>query len=214
MTSVLLPAGSSTSADLWLFDAVLNEYVESGQRLFAGQWFEFSVPLDRFLLKGLAESAANSSALTLGFIFETFGKVDLVWRVSATSGADVLVPNVVGQSQASAEAAITAAGLAVGTVGTAASSTVPSGVVLSQSPAGGASATPGSAVNLVVSSGPAAAVRGDLDGDGDVDANDLQAFRAVLGKSQGDPGFNPAADFDGDGRITINDLRIMRSLLP
>jgi hypothetical protein len=138
----------------------------------------------------------------------------LVWRVSATSGADVLVPNIVGQSQASAEAAITAAGLTVGTVSTANSATVSAGAVISQSPAAGTSVTPGSAVNLVVSSGPTAAVRGDLDGDGDVDANDMQAFRAVLGKSQGDPGFNSAADFDGDGRITINDLRIMRSLLP
>src|SRR5262249_36425018 len=50
--------------------------------------------------------------------------------------------------------AITNAGLIVGTVTAASSTTVPSGSVISQSPAGGAQAVTGSAVNLVVSSGP------------------------------------------------------------
>ena len=67
----------------------------------------------------------------------------------------VVVPNVVGQSQAAASAAITAAGLTVGTVTMQSSSTVAAGDVISQSPATGASVTSGSAVNLVVSSGPA-----------------------------------------------------------
>ena len=66
----------------------------------------------------------------------------------------VTVPNVVGMSQSAAKSAITGAGLTVGTVTEAASQTVPAGAVLSQNPAAGASVTRGSAVNLVVSSGP------------------------------------------------------------
>jgi beta-lactam-binding protein with PASTA domain len=67
----------------------------------------------------------------------------------------IAVPNVVGLTQSAAGTAITGAGLTVGTVTTQSSSTAPSGTVISQSPAGGASVAGGSAVSLVVSSGPA-----------------------------------------------------------
>jgi hypothetical protein len=65
----------------------------------------------------------------------------------------VSVPNVVGQSQANAQSAITAAGLTVGTVTEAYSETVAAGVVISQNPAAGTEALPGTAVSLVVSKG-------------------------------------------------------------
>jgi hypothetical protein len=67
----------------------------------------------------------------------------------------VTVPNVVGVTQAAATTALTGAKLAVGTVTAQSSSTVASGLVISESPAAGTSVTQGSAVNLVVSSGPA-----------------------------------------------------------
>ena len=69
--------------------------------------------------------------------------------------SNVTVPNVVGQAQAAATTAIEGAGLVVGTVTTQCSDTVPAGQVISQDPAGGASVAPGTAVNLVVSAGPA-----------------------------------------------------------
>lgn len=69
-------------------------------------------------------------------------------------GSPVTVPNVVGQAQAAAQTAITAAGLTVGTITNAPSNTVPAGKVISQEPAAGATAPSGSAVNLVISSGP------------------------------------------------------------
>ena len=72
-----------------------------------------------------------------------------------TAPAPVSVPNVVGLTQAAAQAAITAAGLAVGAITTANSSTVPQGAVISQNPASGASVAAGSAVAIVVSLGPA-----------------------------------------------------------
>ena len=67
--------------------------------------------------------------------------------------SQVATPNVVGQTQAAATAAITSAGLTLGTVTTASSTTVPSGSVISQNPAAGTQVATGSAVALVVSTG-------------------------------------------------------------
>lgn len=69
-------------------------------------------------------------------------------------GAEVAVPDVTGQTEAAATSALTAAGLTVGTVTTATDAVVPAGSVISQTPAGGGTAASGSAVNLVVSTGP------------------------------------------------------------
>ena len=66
----------------------------------------------------------------------------------------VAVPNVAGLTQALATSNITGVGLAVGAITTANSATIASGSVISQNPLGGASAPVGSAVTLVVSSGP------------------------------------------------------------
>lgn len=85
--------------------------------------------------------------------------------VEITSGVPptpVAVPNVVGSTQATAQSAITAAGLAVGAVTNSFSATVAAGVVISQSPAAGASVMPGSAVALTVSLGPAPAAPSGL----------------------------------------------------
>jgi hypothetical protein len=64
------------------------------------------------------------------------------------------VPNVVGDTQAAAATALTGAGLAVGAVTQAASATVASGDVISEKPAAASSVAKGSAVTLVVSTGP------------------------------------------------------------
>jgi RHS repeat-associated protein len=66
----------------------------------------------------------------------------------------VVVPNVVGMTQADAQAAITGAHLVVGTVTTVNSLTVPAGYVISQNPLAGSSAPLGSPIDLVVSLGP------------------------------------------------------------
>jgi beta-lactam-binding protein with PASTA domain len=77
--------------------------------------------------------------------------------VVSSGPAPVAVPNVVGDTQAAATSAIVAAGLALGTVSTASSATVASGEVISENPSAGSSVSPGSAINLVVSTGPAVA---------------------------------------------------------
>jgi uncharacterized protein YjdB len=63
----------------------------------------------------------------------------------------VTVPDVVGSAQATAEPAIVAAGLTLGTVTWDYHDTIPPGNVISQNPAGGSSAAEGSPVNLVIS---------------------------------------------------------------
>ncbi|OLE78563.1 MAG: hypothetical protein AUF76_18925 [Acidobacteria bacterium 13_1_20CM_2_65_9] len=65
------------------------------------------------------------------------------------------MPNVVNATQAAATTTITGAGLTVGAVTTASSATVPAGSVIDQTPIAGALVASGSAVALVVSSGPA-----------------------------------------------------------
>ena len=78
--------------------------------------------------------------------------VDLVVSLGQQT---VVVPDVVGLAQATAEANIVAAGLIVGTVTTDFSDTVPAGDVISQNPTGGTNVVLGTAVDLVVSEGPA-----------------------------------------------------------
>ncbi len=74
------------------------------------------------------------------------------------------VPNVVGQTQAAAEASIAAAGLTVGVVASQSSDTVPDGDVINQDPAANTQVGDGSAVNVVVSTGPASVTVPDVVG--------------------------------------------------
>ena len=49
-------------------------------------------------------------------------------------------------------------------------------------------------------------VVGDVDGDGDVDLNDLSLLLAVYNTCVGDPDYNPDADFDDSGCVDLTDL--------
>jgi hypothetical protein len=50
--------------------------------------------------------------------------------------------------------------------------------------------------------------KGDLNGDGVVDAEDFKALRKAFGRCDGDPDFNTKADFDGDNCVSYRDYRI------
>ena len=63
------------------------------------------------------------------------------------------VPNVVGQTQAAAQSAISGRGLNIGTVTTAPSTTLAAGNIISQDPAAGTPVALGTGVNLIVSIG-------------------------------------------------------------
>jgi hypothetical protein len=52
---------------------------------------------------------------------------------------------------------------------------------------------------------------GDLDGDGDVDLDDLSTLLSLYGLCDGDPGYVPAADLDGSGCIDLGDLSLLLS---
>ena len=111
------------------------------------------------LLPGTVTTAPSSSVASGRVIQQTpsagtsVSLFSLVNLVVSTGPGQVTVPNVVGQTKAAATNAITSAGLVVGNVTNAASSTVPSGNVISQNPVGGTSVAPNSAVDLVISAG-------------------------------------------------------------
>jgi hypothetical protein len=69
------------------------------------------------------------------------------------TGTQVSVPNVVNDTQTAATSALTGAGLALGSIASQPSTTVASGLVISESPAAGSSVAQGSTVNLVLSAG-------------------------------------------------------------
>ena len=99
------------------------------------------------------------------------GQVDQgAYEGSGLPPAVVLVPTVTGQTQATAQSMITSALLAVGTVTQAYSDTVANGRVISQDPVGGSTAVVGSAVNLVVSKGPAPGGSWTLESTSDISA--------------------------------------------
>ncbi len=93
------------------------------------------------------------------------------YDLAATSSSvqqplNVLVPPVVGLTQAAAQTAIVTAGLDVGNVTPQTSATVPADEVISQDPTAGTSVPPGTGVDLIVSTGPGG-------GNGDIAVPDL-----------------------------------------
>jgi hypothetical protein len=111
-------------------------------------WFEFNSEL--ILIHEPADRAAvdiqlisSTPAGTVFYVDDIFVYVNFVD-----------VPNVIGMTQADAEAVLAAADLTVGAVGAANSHTAPSGEVISQDPEAGTNITSGSAVDMVVSLGP------------------------------------------------------------
>ncbi|WP_199176347.1 Stk1 family PASTA domain-containing Ser/Thr kinase [Actinomyces qiguomingii] len=128
-------------------------------------------------VSGLSESEARSAIEDLGLVYAkgedvNSDTVDAGLAVSTDPGegtsvmlgstvtvhfssgsAMVDVPDVSGQSQADARAAITEAGLSVGDVTTEDSTTVPSGSVIRTDPVAGTPVERGSSVSLVISSG-------------------------------------------------------------
>ncbi len=128
---------------------------------------------------GLTESAAVSKLedadLTVSEIKREYNdKYDsgIVYAVSPNAGSSVSkdgkvvlyvskgqntasVPGIVGLTQSDAESRIKANGFSVGSVTSQNSDSYAKGVVISQSPSEGSSASKGSSINFVISSGPA-----------------------------------------------------------
>ena len=103
-------------------------------------------------------TTANSATVAIGAIIsQTPTAGDNVAPGSAVAlivAEGAQVPNVIGLTQINAQKTLTTAGLTVGTVTTAISATVAIGDVIGQRPGAGTNVAPGSAVALVISSGP------------------------------------------------------------
>ena len=91
----------------------------------------------------------------------------------------IAVPDLSGKTSAEAQTALTAAGL-VAAVSELASDTVPSGQVISQTPAPGNGVAPGATVTLVVSTGPANPGNGASGCKGGKSAFGLESLRNTL----------------------------------
>lgn len=158
----------------WVFLALVAAAVTACHDGSSGPAAQINVPNVVGDTQAVATTAITGAGLTVGTVTQgssaTVASGNVISQTpaagtSAASGssvalvvssgpASVSVPNVVGDTQASATTAITSAGLSVGTVTRQSSGTIASGDVISENPAAGASVANGSAVALVVSSGP------------------------------------------------------------
>jgi beta-lactam-binding protein with PASTA domain len=178
---------STTSSGTVPSGSVISENPVAGTSVATGSSVSLSVSTGPVLVSvpnvvGLTEAAATSALSSAGLMIGTIGTVrsatvpagsviseNPVAGTSVATGSavnltfsagppPVSVPNVVGLTQAAATSALTSDSLTVGTISTASSVTVTSGSVISESPVAGTSVAANSAVNLLVSTGPAPAL--------------------------------------------------------
>ena len=134
------------------WDSAMARVTGSGQAI-VNQWV-YATAGDTFWVQSLASPIADAGTLvTLADVEPTADRWNLTAVEIVRSGTSIAVPSVVNSTEAVARTAIVAAGLSVGVVTTVPSATVPSGFVISSTPAAGLPVLPGRAVALVVSSG-------------------------------------------------------------
>jgi hypothetical protein len=114
------------------------------------------IRIGALVLLGLCIPTANASLENDGVwaagVWATTVWADGVWSEGADPG--VSVPDLIGMTEAEADSALEGVGLDTGTVATVCS-TADEGDVVSQAPPAGASAAPGSTVDIALSSGEA-----------------------------------------------------------
>lgn len=130
--------GSESSTE-YAAGQIIEQSVEKGQRVPVGTSVEV-------VIAG-AGSGGSSSTTTP----QTNNQNP---NTTTATQEETKVPNVVGQTEANARAALEAANLKVGTVSEAASDTIPAGSVISQSLSQNTSVAKNTTINLVLSSGP------------------------------------------------------------
>jgi hypothetical protein len=139
-------------------DNLIRIYVAAGSGVYEYEWTGLAWQSARLgnavaYMYGLAVGDGLNKGTTQIYASSYDGNVYVFdWQAVTTT---VTVPDVVGQTEQAAATAITNASLTVGTITSTSSSTMPAGSVISQNPVAGTQIAPSSAVNLVVSSGPA-----------------------------------------------------------
>ena len=138
----------------------LGQWVQQNGSLGAAPLFQTAAAWGSMAVTGLAPATTYS----FGVFAQNGAGVSTAMgpEASATTVATVSVPNVVGLTQAAASALIVGAYLVVGTITQEFSATVPAGTVISQTPAGGSSALPDTAVLLSVSKGVQPVITGSI----------------------------------------------------
>ncbi len=146
--------------------------------------------LSRLRAAGLSPTTRNQSSATVrhGRVISTDPSAGTVVQAASavtvlvSSGpAQVRVPDVTAQAQAAAEAALSSAGLIVGSTSSQVSTTQAPGIVLSQSPQAGTALRAGGKVDLTVAQAPK-----EIAVPGVVGQSEAQAAAAL-----GSAGFNP-----------------------
>lgn len=175
--SLTVPAGSiisqdpiagSSSSTGWSVDMVESNGPPSGT-VPAVQYLTLSDASNTIVASGFVvgtTTAADNNVIPAGYIISqepaagstlaAGGTVNVLVSAGPNGVPRISVPNEVGQPQATAETAITTAGLVLGVENNINSDTVPVGEVISQNPANGVEVVPGTPVDLAISSGPAA----------------------------------------------------------
>lgn len=119
--------------------------------------------------------------LVLASVIFTVLSFSTATKLPAVMTADV--PDVVGLNQTKGQSEIVISGLVLGSMTRASSGTVPVGDIIIQNPAAGASVTTGTAVNLVISAGPARFSVPDVVGLTQADAqSEITAAELIIGK--------------------------------
>jgi hypothetical protein len=139
------------------------------------------------------EMQTLSTFVSVGWDFSDDDGDPAIWEMPAVKGYPLLiwgvigvelevVPDLISLWQAEAEAAILSSGFSVGAVTSANSSSVPVGHVMGQSPSAGGLLLIGSAIDLVISTGPQLVSAPDLTGMTEAEAADaLTSLGLTLG---------------------------------
>jgi len=164
------PVSGTTSTTGWIVDLIQSTGAVAG-KVPSLKWLESNVAQDAIVASGYNVGLVgyeSHSVLPAGTVIDQYpwsgaglalgATVDIVVSSGIAPLQLVVVPNVVGLSQAVAGSTMTNAGLKLGNVSQVASETIASGVVISQTPGADSSVNTSSSVNLVVSAGAAISV--------------------------------------------------------
>lgn len=124
-----------------------------------------------------------------------------------------IVPDVVGMQRSSAESALIAAGLSVGTIAQEWNDNIPAGQVLTQSVSPGATMSQVGPISLTISRGRVTDTYkyGDVNMDGAITVDDYGTLLLVIGTV--DPIERLLADVNHDGSVDLNDAQLLLTYL-